>query len=223
MITSPFVFGLAKVVAIGALMAGGAGGIYVVASTQSDEGEPQVAAETPVQTATAPAGTSTPDASTPTEPAGTSTPTPAPILSAEQTSGQMWLAGSVWVNARPARVTVRALINGTECAAGKSGGLMDGPGSFFFMMIPSANERTGLRRTRGASPVHRGWRARRRDGRLAARCVFGVNHTDRGASVRSVQRNIHHLRVPSSHGRTLDRRRGLRGSAQSAAGRGACI
>ena len=69
MITSPFIAGLAKVVAVGALMAGGAGGIYIVASTQSDESNTQVVAETATP---ASAEASTPDAAL--------AETPAPLL-----------------------------------------------------------------------------------------------------------------------------------------------
>jgi len=66
MISSPFIAGLAKVVAVGALMAGGAGGIYVVSRTDDGSEDQQAVAETPVQTAaTPPAVTGVPATPTP--------------------------------------------------------------------------------------------------------------------------------------------------------------
>lgn len=62
MTTSPFIAGLAKFVAVGTLMAGGAGGIYFVSRTNEDSGDRQVVAETPTVSS-----------------AETATPTPEPL------------------------------------------------------------------------------------------------------------------------------------------------
>lgn len=75
MTMSPFVAGLAKVVAVGALMAGGAGGVYFVASTQDGGDATQVVAET--ATAETAAAEVTPDAVTPAP--VLPTPFPSPI------------------------------------------------------------------------------------------------------------------------------------------------
>lgn len=157
MITSPFVAGLAKVVAVGALMAAGAGGIYVVASTQSDEGEPQVVAETPTPSS---ADTSTPELTPPgTEPVQPAdTPTPdatatamASVWEDEQPPAPgdpMLIGGSVWVNAHPVGSgTVDALINGKVCVSAEILRLGQGAVQTFFMYVPSASDEPGCGET----------------------------------------------------------------------------
>lgn len=112
MITSPFIAGLAKVVAVGALMAAGAGGIYVVASTQSDEGEPRVVAETPTPSG---ADTSTPEPGTP------ATNYDPDLLA----PGEMVVHGWVWLDARPVSGDIEAWIDGVLCGTAVSGEAVD--------------------------------------------------------------------------------------------------
>jgi hypothetical protein len=79
MTISPFIGGVAKVVAVGTLMAGGAGGIYIVSRTDDGNDATQVVAETATaETATADISTPAPLLPTPFPPAIITVLTPVP-------------------------------------------------------------------------------------------------------------------------------------------------
>jgi hypothetical protein len=145
-VITPLLSGIAKVFAVGGLMAGAAGGIYLVAATdESDQQLPESTDSAVISasaTASAELGTPTPTETTPPTAetpaaAATSTPPPTPL------DEPMLIGGSVWIDARPVLGTVEALIDGKTCASAEVINSGHGPVQVFFMEVPSAAQEQG--------------------------------------------------------------------------------